>query len=39
MPILIAHGFVRRGWDAEMNGGRGGYWLMLLPLPDREVRR
>lgn len=36
MPILVEHGFLTRTWDDEINGGRGGYLLTLLPLPPIE---
>ncbi len=36
MPVLVEHGFLERTWDDELNGGRGGYLLTLLPLPDEE---
>jgi len=36
MPVLVEHGFIEREKDPAMNGGRGGYWLRLLPLPDME---
>lgn len=37
MPVLVEHGFIERSpFDRAMNGGRGGYWLRLLPLPARE---
>lgn len=37
MIVLIEHGFIWRSeFDREMNHGKGGYWLRLLPLADRE---
>jgi len=36
MYSLAEHGFIEREWDATMNGGRGGYWIRLLPLPALE---
>lgn len=36
MSVLCEHGFLTRTWDDEINGGRGGYLLTLLPLPSIE---
>lgn len=34
MYVLTEHGFLTRAWDDDLNGGRGGYTITLLPLPE-----